>query len=199
MAKEYFTAVGIALTLFAYIPYIVGILKNDIKPHVISWLIWGLTTIIVFTGQLSDNGGAGAWVIGMSGSLVTLIAIMAYFKKADSSISKMDWLFLIISLIALLAWYFTSDALVAVVILTLMNVMGFAPTLRKSYYDPFTEGMSFFVILVPRNLVAIAALEHYSVTTVFFPAVTAFACLSLILMVAYRRKVLTPPHQDKIA
>jgi hypothetical protein len=189
MYKEYLSAIGIFLTFLAYIPYIISILKNKIKPHVFSWGIWGVTTLIVFFAQLSDHGGAGAWVIGVSGALVSAIAVLAYLKKSDASITKIDWVFLCIALVALCAWFFTSNALIAVIILTFMNVVGFAPTIRKSYYQPFSEGLSFFMILVPRNLISIAALEHYSVTTVFFPAITALACLTLISLVMYRRKI----------
>ncbi len=190
MYKEYLSAFGIFLTFVAYIPYIRSILKGKIKPHVISWAIWGITTVIVFLAQLSDNGGVGAWVIGVSGTLVTGIAVLAYIKKSDSSISKIDWFFLFVAMAALFSWYFTSNALSAVVILTFVNVVGFAPTIRKSYKDPFSEDIVFFIILIPRNLIAIVALEHYSVTTVFFPAVTAVACLTLVGLVTYRRKVL---------
>ncbi|MFT7559185.1 MAG: hypothetical protein ACI93R_001090 [Flavobacteriales bacterium] len=133
MYREYLSVVGILLTFLAYIPYIRSIVKNKIKPHVFSWLIWGVTTLIVFLAQLSDSGGVGAWVIGVSGCLVSAIAFLAYVKKSDSSITKLDWIFLSVAIIALCAWHFSSSALVAVVILTAMNVVGFAPTIRKSY------------------------------------------------------------------
>jgi hypothetical protein len=57
--------------------------------------------------------------------------------------SKIDWIFLFIAIVSLFAWYFSSNALVAVIILTFMNVVGFAPTIRKSYSQPFSEGISF--------------------------------------------------------
>ena len=39
MHKEIFSAIAIALTFIAYIPYIHSILKKKIKPHVFSWVI----------------------------------------------------------------------------------------------------------------------------------------------------------------
>jgi hypothetical protein len=77
-----------------------------------------------------------------------------------------------------------------VMILTLVDVIGFAPTFRKAYRRPFEEQLTFFVIMTARNLIAIVALAHYSLTTVLFPAITAVACLKFILMVTYRRQVL---------
>ena len=80
----------------------------------------------------------------------------------------------------------------AVVILTTVDLMGFGPTFRKAYELPFEENLTFFVLVSLRNLVAIMALEHYSLTTVLFPAVMAAACLLFITLVNYRRWILAP-------
>ena len=87
-------------------------------------------------------------------------------------------------------WYFTSDPLWAVVILTTIDVLGFGPTLRKSYISPHSESLLFFALFTARNLIVITALENYSLTTVLFPAVIAAACMLLMTMISYRRRVL---------
>jgi len=185
--KETFSAIAIALTFVAFLPYIRSILREETKPHVFSWIIWGLTTFIVFLAQLKGNGGVGAWPIGVSGVITIYVACLAYFKKSDSTINRTDWLFFLLAMSALPFWYLTSDPLWAVVILTTVDVLGFGPTLRKGYSYPYEENLVFFGLFTARNLIAIAALEHYSLTTVLFPAVIAASCLLLILMVAYRR------------
>jgi len=189
MYKELLSAAAIALTFVAFLPYIRSIKQGVTKPHVFSWVIWGSTTFIVFLAQLADKGGAGAWPIGVSGIITLYVAFLAYIKKSDTVIAGTDWLFFILSMTSLPLWYFTSDPLWAVVILTTVDVMGFGPTFRKAYYYPFEEQLRFFVIMAARNLISILALEHYSQTTVLFPAVIASACLVFILMVMYRRRV----------
>lgn len=188
--KESLSIVAIALTFIAFYPYIRSIMQGKIKPHLFSWVIWGSTTFIVFLAQLEDNGGAGAWPIGISGTITIYIAIMAYFKKSDMTITGTDWVFFITAMSSLPFWYFTSDPLWAVVILTTVDVFGFGPTLRKAYVYPFEEQLTFFALFAARNVIVIAALENYSLTTVLFPAVIATACLLLMLMVTYRRRAL---------
>ncbi len=190
MYKELLSAVAIALTFIAFVPYIRSILLGETAPHVFSWVIWGSTTSIVFLAQLADEGGAGAWPIGVSGVITIYVALLAYIKKSDNTITRTDWLFFILAMSSLPLWYFTSDPLWAVVILTTVDVIGFGPTVRKGYSYPFEEKLTFFAIFTVRNCVAIMALEHYSMTTVLFPAVIAVASLALILMVVYRRRVL---------
>lgn len=51
----------------ALLPYLLSVLRNQVKPHVFSWVIWASTTFIAFLAQLADNAGVGAWPIGISG------------------------------------------------------------------------------------------------------------------------------------
>ncbi len=190
MYKEFLSAVAIVITFIAFIPYIRSIQQGKTRPHLFSWIIWGSTTFVVFLAQLADGGGAGAWPIGVSGIITLYVALLAYTKKSDSTITRTDWLFFTLAMSALPFWYVTADPLWAVVILTSVDVMGFAPTLRKAYYHPFDEQLTFFALFVLRNIIAIFALAHYSVTTVLFPAVIALASLMLIVMVLYRRRYL---------
>lgn len=187
--KEILSAVAIALTFIAFFPYIHSIIQGEIKPHVFSWVIWGTTTFVVFLAQLEDNAGIGAWPIGVSGTISIFIALLSYMKRADITINRVDWLFFISAMSSLPFWYLTSDPLWAVVILTTVDVLGFGPTVRKAYIYPHSESLLFFSLFAARNIIVIMALENYSVTTVLFPAVIAAACLLLITMVAYRRRV----------
>lgn len=189
--KEFLSAIAIALTILAFFPYIRSILKQETRPHVFSWVIWGSTTFIVFLAQLKDGGGAGAWPIGVSGLITIYVAFVAYLKKSDKTITIIDWCFFLSAMASLPAWYLTSDPLWAVVILTVVDVLGFGPTVRKAYVHPFEENLTFFSIIMVRNLIVIMAMEYYSLTTVLFPAVIAVACLTLIAIVMLRRRVLS--------
>ncbi|MBI5137448.1 MAG: hypothetical protein HZA24_08970 [Nitrospirae bacterium] len=188
--KGFLSAVAVALTLIAFLPYIRSIITGATRPHVFSWVTWGTTTFVVFLAQLEDKGGAGAWPIGVSGGISIFIALLSYLKKADIAVTRIDWLFFVSAMSALPFWYITSDPLWAVVILTTVDVLGFGPTVRKAYAHPHSESVPFFAIFAVRNLLVILALEHYSVTTVLFPAVVAAACVLLVAMVTYRRRAL---------
>ncbi|MDX8385810.1 MAG: hypothetical protein R8M11_04735 [Gallionella sp.] len=191
LSKEILSAIAIAITLVAFLPYIRSIIKGVLKPHVFSWIIWGTTTFVVFLAQLDDNGGAGAWAIGFSACLSILIALLAFLKRSDISITKIDWMFLVMAMSSLPFWYFTSDPMWAVVILTVVDLLGFGPTIRKAYNFPLSESPAFFGLFATRNLIVIMALENHTVTTVLFPAAIALASISLITMIVYRRQAIT--------
>ncbi|MCK4864657.1 MAG: hypothetical protein KAT06_04455 [Gammaproteobacteria bacterium] len=185
--KEIFSAIAIAITFIAFIPYILSIHQGKTKPHAFSWIIWASVTFIVFLATLTDKGGAGAWPIGVSGLITLYVAFLAYTKKSDRIISNIDWLFFIVAMTSLPLWYFTSNPLWSVIILTTVDLLGFVPTFRKSYNHPYEEQLTFFNLMASRNLIVIVALENYSLTTLLFPAATAIACILFVLMVIIRR------------
>ena len=187
--KLVFSGLAIALTFVAFVPYIRSILQGVTKPHVFSWVIWGTTTVIVFFAQLEAKAGIGAWPIGVSGLITVLIAFLAFIKRSDITITWLDWLFFTAALVSLPFWYLTSDPLWTVVVLTGLDLLGFGPTIRKAYECPHDENMPFFVLFMVRNTFAILALEHYSVATVLFPLSVASACIALLIMVSYRRRI----------
>lgn len=187
MSKELLSGIAIALTFIAFIPYIKSILQNKTQPHAFSWLVWASVTFIVFLAQLADKGGAGAWPIGVSGIITLFVALLAYIKKSDHMIARQDWVFFLLAMSAIPFWYFTANPLWAVIILTLVDLLGFMPTFRKAYYYPNEEQLTFYLIITCRNLVATVALENYTLTTMLFPIATAIACILLIQMVILRR------------
>lgn len=185
--KEILSAIAIVLTFIAFYPYLRGILQGNIKPHVFSWVIWGTTTFVAFFAQLKAQGGVGAWPIGVSGAITILIAISAYVKRADVAITKIDWLFFISALASLPLWYLTANPAWAVVVLTIVDLLGFGPTIRKAYTHPHSEPLSFFAMFAVRNILVVMALESYSIATVLFPAAVAVACILLMALIVYRR------------
>ena len=191
MDKQILNAPAMVVTFISLVPYIRSTQRGQTKPHVFSWLIWGLSTLIVFFAQLSDGAGVGAWSIGFSGVVTLYIACLAYRKRADYSITKLDWSFLVMALLSLPLWIWTRNPFWAVVILSTIDTLGFGPTFRKAYHAPYGEELSLYVLTAVRNAIGIAALEHYSWTTVLFPAVVGLVSLIFYAMVLIRRSALS--------
>jgi hypothetical protein len=166
--KQIAGAVAVALTLYAFYPYLRGILRGAVRPHVFSWVIWGATTVIVFVAALQSGGGFGAWVIGLSGTLTLIVALLAWLRRADVTITRLDWLFFLCAASSLPLWYFTASPLWAVVVLTVVDLLGFGPTLRKAWVQPYSESPGFYGIFVLRNVLVLLALESYSLATWLF-------------------------------
>jgi hypothetical protein len=190
--KDLLSGTAFVVTIALFAGYIRSIRVAETVPHVFSWLVWAGGTVVVFLAQLAGGGGVGAWPIGFSGCITAYIAYLAYGKRQQSSIKRLDWVFFVLAIAALPAWWLASDPLWAVVLLTSADVIGFGPTFRRAYHDPYQEHAGFFALGALRNLLVVFALERYSWTTVLFPAAVGIACLCLASLLYVRRMAV--PH-----
>ena len=135
---------AMVLAIAGFVPYIVQVLNGRVKPHVFSWLIWGLTTTIVFFAQLQADGGIGAWPIGVSGFITLYVAVLAYLKRGDASSTALDWWFLAAALASLPLWYLTQDPygrssyLRSLMCSVLALLLGKPTTIRLKRVEPFS-------------------------------------------------------------
>jgi hypothetical protein len=188
----FFTWIAVLLSFVAFIPYIRGINHGKTVPHMFSWIIWGLTTTIVSIAQFKSGGGVGSWPTLISGLITFYIAWLAFRRRSDVVINPADWIFFVAALLALPFWYFTSVAFWAVLIVTVVDVLGFGPTLRKAWSKPYEENVTFFSLFMVRSIFAVFALEAWTWTTLLFPVAIGTGCLLLIGIVIFRRKSVEP-------
>ena len=195
--RQVLGALSITLAIVASAPYIHSTLRGVTRPHLCSWMTWAVVTTVVFFAQLQSQGGIGAWPTGVSALLTIFVALLAWRKRGDVMVSRTDWAFLLASLSSLPLWYLAEDPLSAVIMLTTVDVFGFGPTLRKAYHQPQSEPAVFYALVAMRNLTAILALEHHSLTTVLFPAVLGLVCLFILGLLLWRRAALAPAQTEE--
>lgn len=177
------------LALYSYIPYFRDIFAGKTKPHAFSWLVWFLLTAIAFIAQIKDNGQAGAWVTGFT-AIVALMIFIAAITRGEKNITRSDWLCLIGSFLAMGLWAVTDSPLTAVLLITLIDALGFAPTFRKAFRNPQEETLVTFALSAVKFVIAIAALGNYSTVTVLYPASLVLMNGLFVAMLIIRRKQL---------
>lgn len=170
-----------------FFPYIRSIRRGTFKPHVFSWVTWALGTLIVSAAQFAGGAGVGALPIGVSGLITGYVALLAYALRADTRVTRSDWAFFVAALAAIPLWLVTSDPLWAVVVLTLVDLLGFGPTIRRAWTAPHEDSPLFFTLGAVRNAFVLAALERLSLTTALFPAAVGLACAALAVLLVLRR------------
>jgi hypothetical protein len=174
---DYKLTIGATATIMAiigYVPYFRDIFANRTKPHAFSWFIWGVLTAIGFAGQVAGGAGPGAWVTGLTAAVCFIISIIG-FTKGRKNIILVDWLSLLGAAIALYFWYLTKNPLIAMILITIIDALGFFPTFRKSYFRPHEETLSTYFLSGLKFLLSLFALNNFTVITSLYP-------LSLVVM-----------------
>lgn len=184
------SGVAVAIGLIGYYPYFRDVLRKQTKPHLFSWLIWGLLTGVAFSAQIAGGGGIGSWVTGVTALLCFAIAGLALFQ-GEKEITRTDWICLLGALMGLLVWALTDNPLGAVVVITIVDLIGFIPTFRKSFARPFEETFSTYIASGIKFALGIIALEHYSLTTWLYPASLVVTNIAFAVMILVRRSMLS--------
>ena len=185
--KSLFSVLAVVLTLVAYIPYLRSILKGQTKPHMYSWLVWFVDSLIIFILQLTNNAGPGAYVT-LAAAVMCFIVLILSFSKGTKDIKKVDGIFLITAFIALGLWWFAKQPLLSAILITGVDLFGFAPTVRKAWRAPNSETATFYFINSIRFVLAILALSQYSIINMIYPATWLVANGLFGISLVLRRK-----------
>jgi len=181
------------IALVAYALYLRNIARGSTKPHAFSWLLWALLTGMAFLAQALQGGGAGGWVTGFS-SLACLAIGLAALRVGDRQFHIVDWLFLCGALWAMVLWVTARDVTLSVIALTVTDVLGYGPTFRKSWERPNEDMATSFTLNAVKYVIAILALESYSLATWLYPASLVIMNGAVAVMLLARRKQLLSPH-----
>lgn len=181
--------VAVAIAAISYVPYFKDVFAGKTKPHAFSWLVWGVLNAVIFAGQVADGGGAGAWVVGFT-AVVTLGIFVLSLKKGEKDIRLFDWFCLVAAGLAIIPWIVTENPLASVILITIIDLLGFIPTIRKSYHEPHQETLVTYVLSTVKYFFGIVALQNYSAVTLVFPIAMVAIHIIFITLLVVRRKQL---------
>jgi len=189
--KYLFLVLSGLATFFSYFIYFRSIIKWESKPHVISWFIWGLISFVIFSIQIYDNAWLWAFNIWFVAFLCFLIAFIS-LKKWSTKINKADYISLIFWIFSIILWIFSNDPFLSVILLILVDVFWFIPTILKSIKKPFEETENAYFLAWLWYLMSIFAMTNISFLTVWFVIVSCFLNLFLASIIFFRKKALKP-------
>ncbi|MEN9390070.1 MAG: hypothetical protein RLZZ283_170 [Candidatus Parcubacteria bacterium] len=170
-----------------YAVYAKGIIDGKIKPHAFSWFVWALLTGIAYAIQMTEGGGAGAWVTGVTALFCFVFFLVGLGASSRLYITSIDWFYFAGALAAIPLWFFTSNPLLAVLLITLIDAIAFAPTFRKAYYNPETESLWQSSLASVKFAFGLAALSTITLSTALYPASLVLMNAIFFLMILWRR------------
>ena len=185
--QEWFGLFSVVCALIGYADYLRSVLMRRTRPHVLSWLVWGIVIGIIFVAQWAEGGAAGAWSTGLTAACCLLIAGLSFFY-GDRQITVSDWAAFAGALVIIPVWRLTHDPLWAVILGTVIDALAYYPTYRKSYHRPHEEHVFLYAIGILQWGISIFALGEYSAATLIYPIFCVLANTPLVLMILWRRR-----------
>lgn len=192
--KLWFAIASAVIGVIAFIPYIRDMFLRRTRPHAYTWLIWMITQGIGAAGVWHGGGEWGAltlivWVVFVS------IVFVGSFWFGTKDITRSDTVVLFAAIGAILVWVVLDQPLLSVLFATGIDMLGYVPSFRKSYADPWGETLSAWGLFVLADLLAIFALAEYSILTTVYLGALTIANAAILLFCMYRRTRVLEPAQ----
>ncbi len=182
-----------ALAFVAYAPYIRDIFRGSTKPHVFSWLLWAFLTAIISALQISSGSGWGS-LTTLSITLISLFIFFSALKDGKKLIKKVDVVFFVMGLLSILLWLVVKQPVWSMLLLVTIDILAFAPTIRKSWNAPYSETLATYIIVIFRHILAVFAIREYNIITSLFPATWIIANTFFATLLIVRRKRIDDPR-----
>lgn len=190
--KIILTTIATVVGVVAFFPYLRDIIRLKTKPHAYTWLIWAITQTTAVAGILHGGGGWGSLNL-IIGTFFVICIFLFSLKYGSKNITKGDSIILTIALCAVLAWWKLDNPVLAVIMVSIIDVLGYIPSFRKSYQEPWSETLISWVLFSISNILAVLALSEYNLLTVTYLAAITLANLSIFLLCFLRRFFIPKP------
>jgi hypothetical protein len=185
--KIIIAVITVALAFVGYVPYFRDILKGKTTPHLFTWLVWTLAVGISAALQIYGGAKSGAWTT-VAVTIICLGVLTLSIKKGTKNIKKVDIIFLVLALLSLFFWLVIDKPIWSAILIVATDLLGFAPTIRKTWNDPHSETLSMYKITGIRHALSIVALAQYNILTLLYPIAWTVANVLFSVMLIIRRK-----------
>jgi|SRR3989338_3035387 len=193
--KTLFAVVGSIVGVVFTIPYIVDIFRHKTQPHSYSWFVWTLLQTTGLLVMFSTGAGIGATYLVASTGMCAFIFFLS-LRYGTKNITLFDTVCLIAALSAMFVWFFLHDALLSIILVSCIDFVGFLPTFRKAYEEPWSETVSNYFSGGIAQAFSIIALSEYHVATVLYLATLSSANMIFTTMVLVRRRTIKLEKQQ---
>ena len=177
------------LAIAGNLPYLIDIVKKKVQPHAYSWFVWSIVSAIAFFGQVAKGAGVGAIPTAVS-EIFTVVIFFFSVRYGFKKITKTDNLFLILALISLVPWLITKDPTLSIIIVVIIDLLAFTPTLRKTWRYPKSETSTLYLMNVLRHSLTLFSLQAYNIATTLH-SIAMITVNSLMTILTTRRNIKT--------
>ncbi len=144
---EFLVFVAAIASLLAAVVYIRSMFKGHTMPNRVTWFMWSVAPFIATAAAVSNGVGLAVIPVFMAGLSPFLILTASFFnKKAYWKLARFDFIYGMLSGLALVLWYVTDSPNLAIIFAIVSDALAAVPTLTKAWRHPETESAWPFIV-----------------------------------------------------
>jgi hypothetical protein len=178
---------SVALAVLAAVIYIAQTLRGEVRPHPLSWFLFGILSLTGFLVQRDEGARQGSWTL-LAMTVICFLFVMASVARGERSFSRREWAFLISGGAVFVIYLFTRQANVAAALTTLVDALGYGPTFVRGWSHPKKDSVTSFALNAAKFVPSLMAMDPTSFATSFYPATLLALNTAVATMLLLRRR-----------
>lgn len=179
---EYLVFVAAFGSFLGALAYIHSMFRGSTAPNRVTWFMWSVAPFVATAAAISNGVGLAVIPVFMSGFSPFLIFTASFFaKKVCWKLGAFDYVCGLLSGLAIVLWYLTSNPEVAIIFAIVSDALAAVPTLLKAWRNPKTESTWPYLIGTFAPLTSFLAASVWSFSAVGFPIYLMAINVALLL------------------
>jgi hypothetical protein len=178
---------SVALAVLAAAIYIAQTLRGEVRPHPLSWFLFGVLSLTGFLVQRDEGARQGSWTL-MAMTVICFLFVGVSVARGERTFSKQEWAFVTAGGAVFLAYLLTREANVAAALITLVDALGYGPTFVRGWSFPRKDSVTSFALNGAKFVPSLMAMDPISFATSFYPATLLVLNAAVAIMLVMRRR-----------
>jgi hypothetical protein len=192
MSAEWQDALGllsVALAVLAAVIYIAQTLRGEVRPHPLSWFLFGILSLTGYLVQRDEGARQGSWTL-LAMTIICFTFVAASVARGERSFSRAEWAFVAAAGAVFVLYMFTRDANVAAALTTAIDALGYGPTFVRGWSRPWKDSATSFALNGVKFVPSLMAMDPISFATSSYPATLLVLNAAVTIMLLWRRRAL---------
>jgi hypothetical protein len=181
---ELFGLLSGVIGVAGYIPYTRDILRLTTKPDRVSWLIWSLEYTVLFLAQFAKGATNSLWLVGLQLLGVLLVSTLS-LRYGVGGLDRRKIVLLACVALALILWYVTKNASVALCISLVVEASGVVLTAIKVYKQPDSETLAMWWLVGIAGVLGVPAVGRTTASILFVYPISLVVMSSCVVSAAW--------------
>ena len=178
---------SVALAILAAVIYIAQTLRGEVRPHPLSWFLFGILSLTGYLVQRDEGARQGSWTL-LSMTVICFLFVAVSVARGERSFSRREWAFLAAGGAVFAVYLFTRQANVAAGLTTLVDALGYGPTFVRGWSQPKKDSAASFALNGVKFIPSLMAMDPISFATSFYPATLMVLNAAVAIMLVMRRR-----------
>jgi hypothetical protein len=178
---------SVALAILAAIIYIAQTLRDEVRPHPLSWFLFGILSLTGYLIQRDEGARQGSWTL-MAMTVICFLFVAASVARGERRFSGQEWAFAVAGGAVFVVYLFTRQSNVAAALTTLVDALGYGPTFVRGWSQPKKDSVASFALNGIKFVPSLMAMDPISFATSFYPATLLVLNAAVAIMLVMRRR-----------